>query len=102
MLAQSSGQYKPESLLSEGYIHCSSEEQFEQIANFHFSGRKGLIVLEIDVDRIDVELKWEGEDAAPKLPHIYGPLNLEAVERTAELIASDSGQFQFPFEKVLH
>ena len=39
-----------------------------------FAGRDDLILLEIDADRLSAELRWENG-----FPHLYGPLELEAV-----------------------
>ena len=39
-----------------------------------FVGRDDLVLLEIDTDRLSAELRWEDG-----FPHLYGPLELEAV-----------------------
>ncbi len=99
--AQAAGVYKPESLLREGFIHCSPAELLLHVANFYFSGRKGLVVLEIDEERLAAEVKWEGEGHA-KFPHIYGPLELSSVENVAALKANEAGEFEFPFKPTIH
>lgn len=99
--AQISGLYKAESLIAEGFIHCSTVEQLPQVANFYYTGRKGLVVLEIAEERLSAEIKWEGEEGQ-KFPHIYGPIELSAVENVAEMVANENGEFEFPFRPIIH
>ena len=99
--AQIKGLYKPEGLLRDGFIHCSTVDQFLQVANFYFSERKGLVALEIDEGLLRAELRWEGQEGYT-FPHIYGPLEVSAVVRVAELKPNAKGLFEFPFERVLH
>ena len=101
VLAKTAGSYEPESLLGEGFIHCSTDKQFEQVANFYFKDVPDLVALEIDEERLKAPLKWEavGEN---QFPHIYGPLEVHAVVREAELVLGASGTLEFPFKPVLH
>jgi uncharacterized protein (DUF952 family) len=87
--AQTSGSYLAESLETEGFIHCSTETQILQVANAFFRGQQGLVVLEIDRDRLISEVRDEWVDAggmfpaemSTVFPHVYGPINLDAVVR---------------------
>lgn len=75
--AQSSGAYSGDSLQSEGFIHCCLPRQLQHVLTSYFRGRSGLVLLEIDEARLRAELKWEGD---PDLfPHVYGPVNVDAV-----------------------
>ena len=72
------GKYQADSLVTEGFIHCSTAAQLESSGRRHFAGQTGLVVLEIDPTKLRWELRWEdshGED----FPHLYGPLDLDAV-----------------------
>jgi uncharacterized protein (DUF952 family) len=100
-MAQNNGKYEPESLEKEGFIHCCTEEHFEHMANFYFSGAKKLIALEIDPEKLKVHVKFEG-DADIKHPHVYGPINLDAIIKDVRLESDDEGLFHFPFKPVLH
>jgi len=95
LAGQREGRYLPESYAKEGFIHCSTREQVLRVANDFFSGRKGLVLLVIDPSRLTSELRWEpGSDAAEVLfPHLYGPLNLEAVTRVVAFEADAQGRF---------
>src|SRR5690606_24821108 len=101
MLARGQGAYAPESLETEGFIHCATRDQIMNIANFYFKGRTGLLLLEINDEAVASELRYvmEGEHSFPR---IYGALNLEAVNRVAELEPNADGVFDFPFQPVLH
>jgi uncharacterized protein (DUF952 family) len=68
------GEYRHPSLETEGFIHCSLAEQVPVTLEKFFPSRDGLILLEIDVGRLIPELRYENG-----YPHIYGPLNRDAV-----------------------
>ncbi len=68
------GEYRNPSLATEGFIHCSLEEQVPGPLEKFFPSREGLVLLEIEVERLRSELRYENG-----FPHIYGPLNVEAV-----------------------
>ena len=57
-----------------------------------------LVVLVIDPQRLRPELRWEpGADLASELfPHIYGPLNLDAVTRVLDFAPGPNGSFTLP------
>jgi len=68
------GEYRHGSLEIEGFIHCSLAEQVPGTLEKFFPSLDGLILLEIVVQRLVPELRYENG-----FPHIYGPLNLDAV-----------------------
>lgn len=72
------GRYQAESLVLEGFIHLSTENQLEATARRHFAGRGDLVVLEIDPARLRWEIRWE-DSHGESYPHLYGPLETEAV-----------------------
>ena len=49
--AQETGVYRADSLESEGFIHCSREDQVARVANFIFKGMEDLVLLHIAVDK---------------------------------------------------
>ena len=93
--AEKQGEYRIPGLLAEGFIHCSTVKQFIPVAHRLFKGRKDLILLEIDETLVQAPIKYEGE-TAEKFPHIYGPINLGAVNRTHEFVAQSDGTFLMP------
>jgi uncharacterized protein (DUF952 family) len=76
--AQQSGEYRAPSLETEGFIHCSSSGQILAVANRFYRGQTGLVLLWIDPEKVKAEIRWEAADGE-EFPHIYGPLNLDAV-----------------------
>ncbi len=86
--------YTPQSLDSEGFIHCSTLEQVLIPANERFYGEVGLIVLVIDESKIDALVKYEDcYESGVAFPHIYGPLNTNAVITTIPLVPDEHGAF---------
>lgn len=96
-LSITSGQYSDESLQSEGFIHCSTVEQLVGTANRIFKGQADLVVLRIDTSDILSEIAYENLDGgSEKYPHIYGPINHDAVKEVIEFPPSGDGSFVLP------
>jgi uncharacterized protein (DUF952 family) len=93
--AQETGAYTVDSLAAEGFIHCSKPDQVLRVANLLFAGQQGLVLLVIDPVRLTSELRWEpGVDLATELfPHLYGPLNLDAVVDVLDFEPDTQGRF---------
>jgi uncharacterized protein (DUF952 family) len=90
--AQEAGELVTPSLAQEGFIHCSTHSQVEATANRIFRGSGDLLLLELEVARIAPPLRWErASDVGEDFPHIYGPLNLDAVVGTITLPEGDDG-----------
>ena len=88
--ARSKGEHRPESLASEGFIHCSeSEEQMLRVAYRLYPGRRDMLALELDTDRLESPLQREPSRSGEIYPHIYGPLNPGAVDRVWQLALGD-------------
>jgi uncharacterized protein (DUF952 family) len=72
------------------FIHASRPEQVSMVANFVYADVAGpLCLLVIDTERLVSALCDEDLDAIGiSFPHIYGPLNLDAVvDVTAEAVS---------------
>jgi uncharacterized protein (DUF952 family) len=52
-----------------------------------------MIVLELDVDRLVSPNKHEAARSGTVYPHIYGPINNDAVVGVLGLITGEDGQF---------
>ncbi len=60
----------------------------------HFKGKTGLAVLCIAANRLQSELRVErGADSTQDFPHIYGPINLDAVTRVIDFDPAQPGEF---------
>ena len=73
------GTYRHASLESEGFIHCSDETQLDATWKRFFRGETGWVVLDIDVDRLKSEVRYEKSEPGETFPHVYGPVNVDAV-----------------------
>lgn len=100
--AQRAGEYrhstKGRTLEQQGFIHgCAKPAQVDQVANAFYRGDSDLMVLVIDEAKVRSEVRHDpvpGFDTP--LPHIYGPLNPDAVVDAVPLRAGPDGQFRFP------
>ena len=74
--------YEHESLVSEGFIHCSFEEQLEEVLKRYFRGIDTVTILEIDPMKLTSRLVVEPSTNGESYPHIYGPINAESIVGT--------------------
>ena len=89
--AQREGIYRTDSLRDEGFIHCSTIEQVVGTANLLFESQSGLVLLYLDTDKVKPEIKYENLQGGEDLfPHIYGPLNIDAVIKVIDLESFNS------------
>ena len=92
--ALAEGAYTTPTLDSEGFIHCSEPHQITRVANERFRGRTGLVLLEIEPARVRAVVRYENTEGGDELfPHIYGPLNLDAVTRVTPFEPGEDGSF---------
>jgi uncharacterized protein (DUF952 family) len=104
LAAQARGDYRAPSLRIEGFIHMSTSKQVLHVANAFYRGQSDLVLLVVDEARISSQVKWEAPAGAPasgisqddKFPHVYGPLNLDAVVDVLDFNPDANGNFQLP------
>lgn len=95
--ARELGEYRDDSLQSEGFIHCSTPEQVLGPANNFYRGRSDLVLLIIDPSRLAAELVYEDlYESGINFPHVYGPLNLDAVTAVVPFPPLPDGTFELP------
>lgn len=92
------GEYRAPSLADEGFIHASAdEEQMLRVAARLFAGREDLLALDVDAERLgdDSPVIREPARSGEIYPHVYGPINPDAVVRVRMLVpdADDPGAF---------
>ncbi|MBC7973063.1 MAG: DUF952 domain-containing protein [Verrucomicrobia bacterium] len=93
--AQQEGIYHAESLETEGFIHCSTPAQVVATANSFFPGQTGLVLLCIESDRVQSEIRYETVHGN-QFPHLYGLLNLDAVIQAIDFEPNADGNFTLP------
>ena len=92
--AKEIGDYVPESLKVEGFIHCSTQKQVLATANRRFLGKKDLLLLVINPKNVSSKIIFEDlRGLGEKHPHIYGKLPVSAIEATMYLLPDKDGQF---------
>ena len=78
--------YQPESLTTEGFIHCSYASQLEGVLERYYSGVEKVLILTIDTDKLLSKLVKEPSTNDELFPHIYGRVNHNAVVNVEERI----------------
>lgn len=75
------GEYRPDSLAENGFIHCSKLGQIVVVADYNHADDDDLVLLLLEESKIDAPVRYEtdGEDGESAFPHVYGPLTLEPV-----------------------
>ena len=99
MEALEAGLYSAPSLEAQGFIHCSeiSTEQLLAVADHLYAGQSGLVLLLIEAQRLTSEVRYEEFETSEKFfPHVYGPINLDAVVRVLPFPPQPDGTFQLP------
>jgi uncharacterized protein (DUF952 family) len=91
--ALTAGQYAIDTLEKEGFIHFSEKRQVVATANRYYQRNTGLLLLQVSVKRLAAELKYEAAPSGELFPHLYGPLNLEAVEKVYPFEPESNGEF---------
>ncbi len=95
--AQNSGELRPESLTSVGFVHLSTPEQVHLPANRLYRGREDLLLLHIDPARLDSPIRWElgvaTDPTAMVFPHLYGALPVDAVINVTSYLPGPDGAF---------
>jgi uncharacterized protein (DUF952 family) len=98
--ALAEGVYEGDTLATQGYIHCSTEELVHLPATALFRGRTDLLLLEIAEDRLPVPLTWEDGDPphpdGKQFPHLYAPLPTAAVVAVHDYQPNEDGSFSPP------
>lgn len=91
--------YTPASLSEEGFVHCSPDEPVTlAVARAFYHDVPGrLMVLLIDEHKLDVTVRWEAASPArvapdTLFPHVYGPINRNAVQRMMEVQRDADGR----------
>jgi uncharacterized protein (DUF952 family) len=71
--------YEADSLQTEGFIHLSTAEQVPGVLQRYYQNVPDLLLLHIDPDQLNADLRYEPSTNNELFPHLYGKLNKEAV-----------------------
>ncbi|MDQ1034185.1 uncharacterized protein (DUF952 family) [Streptomyces sp. V3I8] len=94
--------YAPASLAEDGFVHCSPDEAttLAVVDTFYRDAPRPLLVLLLDEERLTARLEYEAAAPAPPpgvaedvlFPHLFGPVDRDAVERVLEVQWDDGGR----------
>jgi uncharacterized protein (DUF952 family) len=103
--AEQAGSYQADSLGSEGFIHCSTSEQVLKVANTYYEGQRGLVLLCVDTEQLGSEVRYEDAsgvqfEPGELFPHVYGPINVDAVVKVIGWEPGYDGRFGAPGKTV--
>lgn len=84
--ALQNGFYQPDAYAEEGFVHACKATQIEGVLQRHFTVTEGLLVLHIDEHRLTAPHSFVfSETVNDEFPHIFGNINLNAVEEVTTL-----------------
>ena len=86
-------EYLPEDYAAEGFIHCTDGEALAiEVANRYYRGdTRPFLILDVDLARVSATAVYEDEER--RYPHIYGPIEREAVLRVRRVVRAGDGSF---------
>jgi uncharacterized protein (DUF952 family) len=82
--------YEAESLANEGFIHCSYADQLEGVLERYFAGQPSVRVMKIDAAKLTSPLVSEPSTNDEPYPHVYGPINKDAIVEVEERVIADA------------
>ncbi len=85
--------YTPEAYDADGFIHCTDgEHEVIAVGNRYYSGDpRSFVLLSIQPEHVASEIRYKDPDRI--FPHIYGPLNRDAIVGVRKVIRSADGSF---------
>jgi glutathione S-transferase len=99
-LAQVSGDYRVSTrgrtLADDGFIHAARREQVLAVAEAFYADAGPLVLLGIDPTRLSSPVRDDEVASGLVFPHVYGPIDLEAVVTVAPLERGADGRFVLP------
>lgn len=99
--------YSPESLRQHGFVHCALEPSVIPVANDYLAEvAERVLLLEIDLEHLDADVRLEAPAplegaasshlaSAAEFPHVYGPINAQAISGVG-VLSKDSSGYRWP------
>lgn len=89
--------YLPAEYEADGFVHCTvGDELMLKVANRYYRDVPGdFVILVIDPALLTSPLKWEhaSDELATEFPHIYGPIDREAIVGELVMQRAPDGRF---------
>jgi uncharacterized protein (DUF952 family) len=85
--------YYPERFAGEGFVHCTDgEAHLIDVGNRYYrSDPRPFLVLDVDLSKVRARAIYE--DEARIYPHIYGPIDCDAILRVRRIERAEDGRF---------
>lgn len=80
----------------DGFIHFSTAAQVAATAKKYFTGQSGLFLVAVDADALGDDLRWEPARGGDLFPHLYGELDISAVQSVTDLPMRSDGSHSIP------
>lgn len=94
--ARAAGAYAGSAVdVADGYIHMSGADQLVETARRHYAGRRGLVLVSVELSGLGDALKWEASRGGALFPHLYAPLPVAAATEERPLSVDDQGVMRF-------
>jgi uncharacterized protein (DUF952 family) len=87
--------FAPASLAEEGFVHCSPDEAvtLAVVNAFYRTASRPLVAVVLDEAKLTARCEWEAPHPVPPpgvadgtlFPHVFGPINRDAVVRVQEV-----------------
>lgn len=90
---QAQPEYLPEAFAQDGFIHCTDGlDRLVEIANMFYTGDpREYVTLILDTEKLTSRVQYDDPDQ--HFPHIYGPLNTDAVIGQLKVTRGEDGTF---------
>jgi uncharacterized protein (DUF952 family) len=88
--------YLPADFGRDGFIHCTNGERrlADVLSEFYRETAGEWLVLYIDLDLVTAPVRYDDPDEV--FPHIYGPLNRDAIVAVRQIGRMADGRFLLP------
>lgn len=80
----------------DGFIHLSQQHQVRDTAKKWFRGQQDLILIAVDLSKVEGTVKWEQSRRNDIYPHLYGAILVNSIKWVYFLDEEIDGQFVFP------
>ena len=73
------GHLEPDSLATEGFVHCSTASQVVDTTARYFEPDAHLVLVQLDTDMVENDLQWPEVYPGQHFPHLHAPVEMAAV-----------------------
>jgi len=80
----------------DGFLHFSTAAQIVESARRHRAGQAGLVLIDVEAERLGDRIRWEPSRGGELFPHLYGPLFTDEATSVRPLPLGPDGAHMFP------